>query len=298
MDHPDGVYVAQKQALRAGLYIVATPIGNLGDITVRALNMLASATHIYCEDKRVSSKLLQHYGIDKPLRLYHDHNGAQIRPEIITAIQERQAAIVLISDAGTPLICDPGYKLVAEAAALGLYVTAIPGACAAITALSASGMPSDQFLFMGFMPAKPSIITQKLSAVTRVNATLIFYETASRLQAFLGLARQQLGNRQLVIARELTKYYEQHIRSTLDHLCDDFDGFNMPLKGEFCVLIGGEVIEDEGGHGMDQAQHQLEMLIDQELSAGRTVKQIQKQLQDHAKLDKRSLYQLILSRKT
>src|SRR5499426_4022231 len=165
--------------LPAGLYLVATPIGNLRDITVRALEVLAAADLIACEDTRVTRKLLDHYGIATPLTSYHEHNAAEARPKLIARLADG-AAIALFSDAGTPLVSDPGYKLVREAQAAGASVTALPGASAVLAALTLSGLPTDRFLFEGFLPAKEEARRNRIAELARVPATLVLFETGAR----------------------------------------------------------------------------------------------------------------------
>lgn len=221
--------LASTSKLAAGLYLVATPIGNLGDITLRALEALKSADGILCEDTRVTGTLLQHYGIKNSMAVYNDHSGDTARQHIIRDL-EAGKSLALVSDAGTPMISDPGYKLVNAAREKGIPVFAVPGSCAAVAALSVSGLPTDRFLFIGFLPAKRQARQQILREIKPIRATLIFYERASRVLSALE-DMQILGNRACVLARELTKRYEEVRRFSLREL----PAF-AELRGE-CVLL-------------------------------------------------------------
>ena len=193
--------------LSPGLYVVATPIGNLGDVTLRALSILAGADAVLAEDTRVSRKLLDRYGIDTPLSPYHEHNAAEARPRALRRIAEG-AALALISDAGTPLISDPGYRLVADAVAQGLAVVAAPGPFAALAALCVAGLPTDRFFFEGFLPPRSAARRERLNALAAVPGTLIFYESPGRIAETLADLAQELGDRPAAVARELTKLHE------------------------------------------------------------------------------------------
>jgi 16S rRNA (cytidine1402-2'-O)-methyltransferase len=190
--------------LEAGLYVVATPIGNLADVTLRALAVLAGADGILAEDTRLSRTLLAHYGIETPLSSYHEHNAAEARPRALRRMTEGQA-LALISDAGTPLISDPGYKLVAESIAAGLRVTAAPGASAALAALCVAGLPTDRFFFEGFLPPRSAARRERINALANVSATLVFYEAPARLAESLADLALELGPRPAAVARELTR---------------------------------------------------------------------------------------------
>ncbi|GER01623.1 ribosomal RNA small subunit methyltransferase I [Iodidimonas gelatinilytica] len=219
-----------------GLYIVATPIGNLGDISHRALEILSSVDLIACEDTRVSLKLLTHYGIKKPLLSYHDHNARSAGPKILSALAKGQA-VALISDAGTPLISDPGYRLVADARAEGHRVIPIPGACAFVAAVSASGLPTDKVMFLGFSPPKSVARKQFVTPYQRLEATLVLYESPNRLVAALTDFADILGDRQAAICRELTKRYEDIRRGSLLELAQDYAGQEGRIKGEIAIII-------------------------------------------------------------
>jgi 16S rRNA (cytidine1402-2'-O)-methyltransferase len=220
--------------LKGGLYIVATPIGNLGDVTLRALQTLAGADLIACEDTRVSRKLLDRYGIGTPLTPYHDHNAAKARPVLLRRLAEG-AAIALISDAGTPLISYPGYKLVRAAQDAGHAVTALPGASALLTALSVAGLPTDQFFFAGFLPPKQAARRGRIAELSRIPATLVLFETGPRLAATLGDLAAGLGNREAAMCRELTKLHEEILRADLEALARTVAA-NEP-RGEIVVVI-------------------------------------------------------------
>ena len=224
----------------AGLYVVATPIGNLGDITLRALQTLAAADAVVCEDSRVTGALLHHYGIKKPLVSYHDHNADERRPQILARLAAGEA-LALVSDAGTPLVSDPGFKLVQACRAEGYSVTALPGASALLTALSSSGLPTDKFLFAGFLPPKRTARQKALAELAAVPATLVFYEAPSRLAAALDDMEKVLGpERQAAVARELTKLFEEFRNAPLAELVAHYRQAPAP-KGEIVILVGPPV---------------------------------------------------------
>jgi len=218
-----------------GLHIVATPIGNLGDITVRALETLSSADLIACEDTRVTAKLLRHYGIHVPTVAYHDHNAARRRPELLEALAQGRM-IALVSDAGTPLVSDPGYRLVRETIDAGHPVTALPGASALLAGLAIAGLPSDTFLFAGFLPPKTVGRRKRLETFVAVPATLVFYEAPQRLAESLADMAAVLGDREAVVARELTKRFEERAGDRLAGLAVRY-AQSGPPKGELVVLV-------------------------------------------------------------
>lgn len=232
----------EMEALPAGLYLVATPIGNLGDITLRALDVLKGAAAIACEDSRVTGKLLSTYGIKTPMVTYHDHNAARARPGLIKRMTAGEA-IALVSDAGTPLISDPGFKLVTVAQDAGLMVTVVPGASAALSALQLSGLPSDAFFFAGFLAPKTVARKRAMAELATVPGSLVFYESARRLAAFLSDAQDVFGPRQAAVTRELTKLHEEVVRGTLDQLVTRYNGTATP-KGEIVIVIGPSEGED------------------------------------------------------
>lgn len=222
--------------LDPGLYIVATPIGNMGDITLRAIDVLGKVDLIACEDTREAGKLTTVYDITADKVPYHDHNAAEMRPKIVNAIKQG-GSIALISDAGMPLVSDPGYKLVEAVIAEGLPVTCIPGATASLSALVLSGLPTDRFMFAGFLPPKTVARKQALSEVAHVPATLIFYETAPRLEDSLANMLEMLGDRPAAVARELTKKFEEVQRGTLSALVAHYKAKGAP-KGEIAIVVG------------------------------------------------------------
>jgi len=226
----------EATGLSPGLYIVATPIGNLGDITLRALDVLRGADAILCEDTRVTATLARRYGLDAERIAYHDHNADAVRPGLIARLAAG-AALALVSDAGTPLVSDPGFKLVREAVAVGIPVTAVPGASAALAALMVAGLPSDRFLFAGFLPAKSAARRRELRELAAVPASLIFYETAPRLGDALGDMAAMLGDRPAAVARELTKLHEEVRRGGLESLAEHYRKAGPP-KGEIVVIVG------------------------------------------------------------
>ena len=235
-----------------GLYVVSTPIGNLRDITLRALDTLAAADEVLAEDTRVARKLLDAHGIRAKLSAYHDHNGAERRPGILAKLEDG-AVIALISDAGTPLVSDPGWKLVHEAVEQGTKVIPVPGASALLAGLVASGLPSDRFMFCGFLPVKSGQRKKEAETLKAVPATLVFYEGGSRLTTFLEDLSEVMGaNRPAVIARELTKLFEETRRGTLAELAKHY-GENGPPKGEIVILIGPPLDEAPDEADIDAA---------------------------------------------
>lgn len=218
--------------LNPGLYLVSTPIGNLSDMTLRALCTIVSADHVLCEDTRQTLKLTGHYGLTVKLGAYHEHNAERQRSKILKWLTDG-ASVALLSDAGTPLISDPGYKLVREAAAAGVHIYSVPGPSAVLAGLSSSGLPTDSFLFGGFLPPRSAASRKRLETLAAVPATIILFETASRLEQTLQLLAELMPARDLVIARELTKRFEEIVRTTTDeppHLTE--------WRGEFVVMIG------------------------------------------------------------
>ncbi|WP_069307488.1 16S rRNA (cytidine(1402)-2'-O)-methyltransferase, partial [Methylobrevis pamukkalensis] len=231
----DGHKVAARP-LEPGLYPVATPIGNLSDVSLRALEVLAAADLVACEDTRVTRVLLDRYGIRRPLVAYHDHNAARERPRLLAGLTLGKS-IALVSDAGTPLISDPGYKLVEEALDAGHKVVPIPGPSALLAALVAAGLPTDCFLFGGFLPSRAGQRRQKLAVFGAVPATLIFYESPHRAADTLADMAAVLGaDRPAVLARELTKRFEEVRRGTLAALADG--AREVPPRGEVVLLVG------------------------------------------------------------
>lgn len=221
--------------LPGGLYPVATPIGNLRDITLRALETLAGADVIACEDTRVTRKLLEHYGISTPMLAYHEHNAEAMRPKLLARLAAKEA-IALVSDAGTPLISDPGYKLVCAVQDAGFTVTAIPGASATLTALNVAGLPTDRFFFEGFLPPKAGQRRARIAELVRIPATLVLFESGPRLAATLADLAAGLGPRDAAICRELTKLHEEVRRGDLAALAADYAAMPEP-RGEIVIVI-------------------------------------------------------------
>jgi 16S rRNA (cytidine1402-2'-O)-methyltransferase len=222
------------QGLSPGLYIVATPIGNLGDVTRRAADVLARCDAIACEDTRVTRKLIQHLGLAKPLWRYDDHASEGDRARLIEAMRDK--AMALVSDAGTPLVSDPGYRLVREARAAGIAVTSLPGPSAPVVALTLSGLPSDRFMFAGFLPPKDKGRTETLAELADVKATLVFFETAPRLTRSLAAISEIMPGREVSVARELTKLYEECRTGLAHELVAHYEAH--PPKGEIVLLVG------------------------------------------------------------
>ena len=232
---------AEAQPIPAGLYVVATPIGNLGDISLRALQILAAADAVLAEDTRVTRTLLAHYGITTPLVSYHEHSNEAVRERMIHRIREGQA-LALVSDAGTPLVSDPGYRLVEAAIAEGLPVIPLPGASAALAALVVSGLPTDRFFFEGFLPARSAARKTRLAELADIPGTLVLYEAPHRLAESLADAAAVLGPRAATVARELTKLYETVRRGTLAELAAAYAEEPQP-KGEIVLLIAPATAE-------------------------------------------------------
>lgn len=227
---------APEHELAAGLHLVATPIGNLGDMTLRGLWVLRNVDRILCEDTRVTARLLSRFGIDTPLDPYHDHNADRVRPAVLAALH-RGEKMALVSDAGTPLISDPGFKLVRAALDENLPVTAAPGPSAALTALILSGLPPDVFLFAGFLPPRSAARRRALQQWTSLAATLVFFEGPSRLAAALADMAEILGSRYAAVARELTKRYEELRRGGLSELAAHYQAAGPP-RGEAVIVVG------------------------------------------------------------
>jgi 16S rRNA (cytidine1402-2'-O)-methyltransferase len=230
-----GGHVFETEKPAPGLHVTATPIGNLGDITLRALATLAGADEILCEDTRVTAKLLNRYGIEARLTPYHDHNAAKVRPRVLGRLTEG-AAIALVSDAGMPLISDPGYKLVQAALAQGVPVDIVPGPSASLAALALSGLPSDRFMFAGFLPEKAGERQRVLSELANVPATLIFFESAKRVVASLGDIATLFPDRDVAVMRELTKLHQEALRGQAELLAAELAG-RIAVKGEITLLI-------------------------------------------------------------
>ena len=254
-----GQSVMEAPPLPAALHLVATPIGNLADITIRALQTLAAADVVACEDTRVTRVLLDRYGMRRRLVAYHEHNAAEAGPKLIAALDSGQS-VALCSDAGTPLVSDPGFRLVGQAVAAGHKVVPIPGASSTLAALSISGLPSDAFFFAGFLPAKDGQRRTRLDEVARFPGTLIFFESPRRLADSLKAMADVLGDRPATVARELTKTFEEARRATLGELALHYAEADTP-KGEVVVCVGPP-LDAEAPEGQDVDRLLLELARD------------------------------------
>jgi 16S rRNA (cytidine1402-2'-O)-methyltransferase len=246
-----GPHRYEAQSIEAGLHVVATPIGNLGDVTLRALNVLAAADFILCEDTRITSRLLERFGIRNTMKPYHEHNAEAVRPAIIAALQDGKS-FALVSDAGVPLVSDPGYRLVQACIAENLVVTSLPGASAVLTALTLSGLPSDVFTFIGFLPQKSKARVDLLMKYKSVPSTLIAFESPHRIIDSLADVATALGNRPIAMARELTKLHEEVLRGSADEVRVILAS-RESVKGEIVLVIGPPqaeemVVADEDVH--------------------------------------------------
>jgi 16S rRNA (cytidine1402-2'-O)-methyltransferase len=222
------------EQLAPGLHVVATPIGNLGDLSPRAANTLRNADLVLVEDTRVTARLLAHIGAKVPMRRYDDHATTRGREAVLAMLGDK--AVALVSDAGTPLVSDPGYKLVREARAAGHSVHTVPGPCAAVAALTLAGLPTDRFLFCGFLPAKAKARADAISEVARVRATLVLYESGPRLGATLAALVEQLGDREAAVAREISKLHEECVTGSLHELAQRYA--DTPPRGEIVIVVG------------------------------------------------------------
>ena len=223
-----------NETLEPGLYIVATPIGNLSDLSPRAASVLAAADLIAVEDSRVTAKLLRHIGARRPMVPYHDHNADRVRPGLIEQMGTK--AVALVSDAGTPLISDPGYKLVRDARAAGIRVTTLPGPSAVVAALTLAGLPTDRFAFFGFLPSKAGARATAIAEAGRFDGTLVFYESGPRLAGALAALGDGLGNRDAAVVREISKTFEESVTGTLAELAARYA--EAPPKGEIVIVVG------------------------------------------------------------
>ena len=271
-----------------GLYIVATPIGNLGDITARAGAMLARADLIAAEDTRVTAKLLAHLGVRVPMTPYHDHSDERTRAALVARMADD--VVVLVSDAGTPLISDPGYKLVRDARAAGRHVATLPGPCAAIAAITLSGLPSDRFLFAGFLPSKAKARADTLAEFAGLRATLVFYESGPRLSSALAAMAAGLGDREAAVAREISKMFEECVTGTLTELAARYA--DAPPKGEIVVVVGppGEAVPEKADDAALDAALRDAM-------ADKPVAQAAKAVAKRFGLDRRDIYARALTLK-
>lgn len=273
--------------LAPGLYIVATPIGNLGDLSPRASEILLSADIVAVEDSRVTAGLFRHLGAKGRMMPYHDHNADGVRPGLVARMATE--AVALVSDAGTPLISDPGFKLVRDARAAGHAVTTIPGPCAAVAALTLAGLPTDRFLFIGFLPPKMQAKAEAIAEVAGIRATLVLYESGPRLAATLGALAEGLGDREAAVAREITKKFEECVTGTLSQLAARYA--DAPPRGEIVLVVAppGEAppaSEDDADAALSEALTRLPPAK----AAGEVAKKLG--------LDRRALYTRALAMKT
>jgi 16S rRNA (cytidine1402-2'-O)-methyltransferase len=279
-----------NESPRGVLYVVATPIGNQADITIRALKVLQTANCIASEDTRCTGRLLAHHGIRTPLISYHEHNERQRTPQLLARLQDGQV-VALVSDAGTPTLSDPGFILVREAAAAGIRIRPVPGASAAMAALSVSGLPTDAFIFLGFPPRKPRRLAQHLQALQHESRTLIWYESPRRLLSLLEALQQVLGDRPAVIGREMTKRYEEFLRGPLSQLTARL-GARDDIKGEITLLVAGCGPSSETDHTA------LREAIQQQLAENRLpASALARELATQFKLPRGQIYDLIMKAK-
>jgi 16S rRNA (cytidine1402-2'-O)-methyltransferase len=283
-----GAHRYEAEPLTPGLYVVATPIGNLGDITVRALATLAAAETVLCEDTRTSGKLMERFAIRTKLSPYHEHNAQKARPHILERLQQG-ATIALISDAGMPLVSDPGYRLVKEAVELGIPVTACPGPSAVLTGLALSGLPTDRFLFAGFVPQKQGERRRLFAEFEKLRATLIFFESPHRIIETLHDLATALPGRAVAVTRELTKLHEEVLRGQAQEIAVQLAA-RAAVKGEITLLVGPPT-EDEPASDAD-----IDTAINNALStmpASKAASEVAKRFN----LNRAGIYQRILSRK-
>lgn len=283
-----GAHRFDAEPLAPGLYVVATPIGNLGDMTIRALATLAGAETVLCEDTRTSGKLMERFAIKTRLAPYHEHNAQKVRPAILERLQQG-AAIALISDAGMPLVSDPGYRLVKEAVELGLPVTACPGPSAVLTGLALSGLPTDRFLFAGFVPQKQGERKRLFAEFEKLKATLIFFESPHRIVETLQDLGLALPGRQIAVTRELTKLHEEVLRGSAHEIAETLAA-RPAVKGEITLIVGPP-LEDEAIS--DEVLAEAIAVAIQVMSASKAASEIAKRFN----LNRSDIYQRILTMK-
>ncbi|MDD9300838.1 MAG: 16S rRNA (cytidine(1402)-2'-O)-methyltransferase [Desulfobacter sp.] len=281
----------QGDEITATLYIVATPMGNLEDITFRAVRILKEADLIAAEDTRHSRRLLSHYGITTPMISCHEHNESQRSFDLVSKLLSNQT-IALISDAGTPLISDPGYRLVTLACEHKIPVVPVPGCNAAVAGLSAAGLPTDEFLFCGFLPKKTNKLTQALDKLKDQTATLIFYESPKRIKSLIKKAHQVLGDRNACLAREQTKRHEEFVRGSLSKILAELENRDQ-IKGE-CVLL----IQGNPGKKITLGQEDLKALILERLKDKPKTQDLAREISQTFNLSKKNVYDTILSLKS
>jgi 16S rRNA (cytidine1402-2'-O)-methyltransferase len=279
----------EATSIDAGLHVVATPIGNLGDVTIRALNVLAAADFILCEDTRITSRLLERFGIRNTMKPYHEHNAEAVRPAILAALQDGKS-FALVSDAGVPLVSDPGYRLVQACIAENITVTSLPGASAVLTALTLSGLPTDAFTFIGFLPQKSKARIDMLTKFKSVPSTLIAFESPHRIVDALADVATALGDRPIAMARELTKLHEEVLRGTADEVRDILAA-RESVKGEI-VLVIGPPLDEVVVTSDDEIEAAITMAL-RDNPASKAANIVAKQLN----LKKEDIYARILKRK-
>lgn len=277
----EGACKPSPKPLSPGLYLVATPIGNAADITLRALDILERADLVLCEDTRISGKLLKIHGFKASLHAYHEHNAERVRPMIIKRLNEGQI-VAMISDAGMPLVSDPGYKLVEACLAEGIALTAAPGPSASLTALVLSGLPTDRFFFQGFLPSKTGARKKVLQEIASIPGTLIFLESAKRVAASLLDMAEVLGPRPAAVGRELTKYYEEVRRGPLDQLAARY-GQEATPKGEITLCVGPPLAV------APPSDEELDVLLKKALES-KSVKEVAALFSEQTGLPKRLVY--------
>jgi 16S rRNA (cytidine1402-2'-O)-methyltransferase len=283
-----GAHRFEADPIAPGLHVVATPIGNMGDITIRALATLAAADTILCEDTRTSGKLMERFAVRTRLAPYHEHNAQAVRPHILERLSQC-ASIALISDAGMPLVSDPGYRLVKEAAALGIPVTACPGPSAVLTGLALSGLPTDRFLFAGFVPQKQGERKRVFAEFAALRATLIFFESPHRIIETLHDLSAALPGRSVAVTRELTKLHEEVLRGTAEEIAAQLES-RASVKGEITLLVGPPGEEEA------VSEEDLDAAITQALSAmpaSKAASEVAKRF----RLNRADIYQRILAAK-
>ncbi len=270
------------------LYVVATPIGNLRDITLRALETLRDVDYIICEDSRVTSKLLKHYQIaEKKFIIYNDHSGLEVREKILNFLIQGKS-LALVSDAGTPLISDPGYKLIQYLRQYTQKIIPLPGPSAVTSALCASGLACDNFLFLGFLPTTKIQRTNLLKSLPK-NFTAVFFEAANRVMDSLAAIEENLGNRQIALARELTKIHEEILSDDAKNLQEFFKSNPQKLRGEFVVII-----EKQARDQKSLTEEELRDEIKKALQAGFSIKELSQNLAEIYDLNKKDIYNLAL----
>lgn len=283
-----GAHRYEAEPLAPGLHVVATPIGNLGDITLRALATLAAAETVLCEDTRMSGRLMERFAIRTRLSPYHEHNARDVRPEILERLKQG-ATIALISDAGMPLVSDPGYRLVKEAVEQGIPVTACPGPSAVLTGLALSGLPTDRFLFAGFVPQKQGERLRLFAEFSKLKATLIFFESPHRIVETLNDLSTALPGRRVAVTRELTKLHEEVLRGAASEIAAELSA-RAAVKGEITLLVGPPEAEEE------ISEADLETAITEALAAmpaSKAASEVAKRFN----LNRSDIYQMILARK-